>query len=313
MATELKTDAWHRYVMYRSDDTSLLRIASTEDGRKAIDAGKTFTRRAYADVWAKDADLVDRVRRFLGKNFHWHARLSESGSDLEVVEMLQMMVRGGSIHVIAQEPARVGSAASETEKPKSSFWGADHYSHIFDVSFAERYRDQLKAMNAGGPTLADICAMNDSVNAEFMHAAVLADPLGTLSVFARAGWVSRYGLPDLTEYGVDDKADIADQYIGAPTQLDSAEPYRLTDGVLVDESSSIQLAGRLTPNTGEPGTWYTNPGSGQMRLFGADGKPVVDFDFDHDHGQGIPHAHNWNDGGGPYPVRGPGIRFSPLP
>ncbi|WP_156132284.1 hypothetical protein [Paraburkholderia terrae] len=130
-------------------------------------------------MWAKDADLVDRVRRFLGKNFHWHARLSKSGSDLEVVEMLQMMVRGGSVHVIAQEPARVGSAASVTEKPKSSFWGADHYSHIFDVPFAERYRDQLKAMNAGGPTLADIRGMYDSVNAEFMHAAVLADPLGT--------------------------------------------------------------------------------------------------------------------------------------
>jgi hypothetical protein len=62
-----------------------------------------------------------------------------------------------------------------------------------------------------------------------------------------------------------------------------------------------------TPNDGEPGTWYTNPGSGQMRMYGDDGQPVVDFDFDHDHGQGNPHAHNWDDG-----VRGPGVSFSPL-
>ncbi|BBP99641.1 hypothetical protein BSFA1_47700 [Burkholderia sp. SFA1] len=48
-----------------------------------------------------------------------------------------------------------------------------------------------------------------------------------------------------------------------------------------------------TPNDGDPGTWYTNPGSGQMRLYGNSGQPAVDFDFDHDHGQGVPHAHNW--------------------
>jgi hypothetical protein len=48
-----------------------------------------------------------------------------------------------------------------------------------------------------------------------------------------------------------------------------------------------------------------------MRMYGPVGFPVVDFD--HDHGQGIPHAHNWEDSGGPFPIRGPGVRFSPLP
>jgi hypothetical protein len=69
-----------------------------------------------------------------------------------------------------------------------------------------------------------------------------------------------------------------------------------------------------TPNYGDPGTWYTNSGSGQMRLYGNTGQPVVDFDFDHDHGQGIPHAHNWSidplDGKN---IRGPGVPFSILP
>lgn len=49
-------------------------------------------------------------------------------------------------------------------------------------------------------------------------------------------------------------------------------------------------------------------GSGQMRLYGPNGSPVVDFDFDHGHGQGVPHVHNWQDGS-----RGPGLPFSLLP
>ncbi|WP_429548877.1 hypothetical protein [Paraburkholderia youngii] len=75
-----------------------------------------------------------------------------------------------------------------------------------------------------------------------------------------------------------------------------------------DMPAGVSFEIAKTPNNGEPGTWYTNAGSGQMRLYGDDGKAGVDFDFDHDHGQGIPHAHNWDRG-----VRGPGLPFSLLP
>lgn len=69
-----------------------------------------------------------------------------------------------------------------------------------------------------------------------------------------------------------------------------------------------------TPSTGEPGTWVTNPGSGQERLFGADGKPAADIDWDHHHGQGQPHAHNWKPRpGGGFPEREPGVPVSPWP
>ncbi|MCC8401435.1 hypothetical protein LJ655_05925 [Paraburkholderia sp. MMS20-SJTN17] len=76
---------------------------------------------------------------------------------------------------------------------------------------------------------------------------------------------------------------------GASTLLGDAQPFEYTEDAPTADAFDIAK----TPNTGEPGTWYTNPGSGQMRLYGDDGNPVVDFDFDHDHGQGIPHAHNW--------------------
>ncbi|MGF6871631.1 hypothetical protein [Paraburkholderia sp. MM5477-R1] len=84
----------------------------------------------------------------------------------------------------------------------------------------------------------------------------------------------------------------------ASTLLGDAQPFEYQSGIADVDSFDIAK----TPNEGEPGTWYTNPGSGQMRLFGDDGKPVVDLDFDHFHNGMKPHAHNWNgsarDGGG---------------
>jgi len=63
-----------------------------------------------------------------------------------------------------------------------------------------------------------------------------------------------------------------------------------------------------TPNTGVPGSTVINPGSGQERTYGPDGKPMTDIDRDHDHGQGVPHQHDWVDG-----KRGPGVPVKPPP
>ncbi len=69
-----------------------------------------------------------------------------------------------------------------------------------------------------------------------------------------------------------------------------------------------RTAQHKTPNTGEPRTTYTNPGSHQNRHYGSDGQPEWDIDYDHDHGQGVPHGHNWEHG-----RRGPGVPISPVP
>ncbi len=68
-----------------------------------------------------------------------------------------------------------------------------------------------------------------------------------------------------------------------------------------------------TPNEGEPGSCHVNPGSGQERKYGADGKPDYDIDWDHGHGQGVPHGHNWGRGPNGQPIRGPGVPISPWP
>jgi hypothetical protein len=72
--------------------------------------------------------------------------------------------------------------------------------------------------------------------------------------------------------------------------LGDAQPFEL----LPDLSDGVPFDVAKTSNTGEPGAWYINPGSGQMRLFGHDGRPVVDLDFDHFHNGLKPHAHNWS-------------------
>ncbi len=66
-----------------------------------------------------------------------------------------------------------------------------------------------------------------------------------------------------------------------------------------------------TPNSGEPGSKYKNPGSGQERWYGDDGLPVKDIDWDHDHGQGTPHVHDWGRSEDGAPARGTGRPFNP--
>nr|WP_264080797.1 RHS repeat-associated core domain-containing protein [Paracidovorax avenae] len=64
-------------------------------------------------------------------------------------------------------------------------------------------------------------------------------------------------------------------------------------GALIGLDKIFNRPGK-TPNTGEPGSCHVNPGSGQERKYGSDGKPEYDIDWDHDHGQGSPHGHNWD-------------------
>jgi hypothetical protein len=95
-----------------------------------------------------------------------------------------------------------------------------------------------------------------------------------------------HGLAESTADG------FAESVTGDSLPLGDAEPFEYQPDSPGGDSFDIAK----TPNDGEPGTWYTNPGSGQMRLFGDDGKPVVDLDFDHFHHGLKPHAHNWNGG-----------------
>lgn len=294
MATELKADSWRRYMLYRADDSSLMPFASRDQKRAAMEAGKKFTMAAYPETWAEDAQLIDRVRLFFRESFHWHDRFATSGSDLELMQTLFDMVRGGSIAVVPEQPQRTGGITWPPRKPESLFWGVENYDETPFVPLKERYLAQLKRMNAGRPTWAETQPMMDGINAHFM--AKLAGRSPSLdALFRAAAWTDKY-------------ADTAPK----SSLLDDAAPFEFRPFDATGLGDAFEIA--KTPNEGAPGTWYTNPGSGQMRMYGSSGRPAVDFDFDHDHGQGIPHAHNWAiDPLTGRLKRGPGLPMSILP
>lgn len=148
MATELKTDSCYRYMLYVRDDYIWHGSLSLDKKQAAINAGKQFTASAYADVWAQDAGLVQRVRGFLAANFHWHERLAQSGSDLEVVQTLMSMVRGESVAVIAEDPPRGGSARISTPAPTPrKTFHAEVMEHMgLSADAASAYIDDYNAM-----------------------------------------------------------------------------------------------------------------------------------------------------------------------
>jgi hypothetical protein len=116
--TELKTDSFQRWVMYGKDAYGSGRIFLSTEQKQAVEEGKRFSQRAYADGWTRDVALVRRVRLFLGTNFYWHEQLARNGADLEVVETLQSMIRGESVVLIAERPRTGGAAGNPAPKPE---------------------------------------------------------------------------------------------------------------------------------------------------------------------------------------------------
>lgn len=111
-SAELKTDSLQRWMLYSKDTYENGRIFLTTEQKKAVAEGKKFSQGAYADIWAKDAALVRRVRSFLGTSFYWHQRLAKSGADLEVIQTLQAMIRGESVVLIAEQ-SRTGGVSND--------------------------------------------------------------------------------------------------------------------------------------------------------------------------------------------------------
>ena len=70
--------------------------------------------------------------------------LPRSGTDLDVVQTLMDMVRGGSVVVIPEKPIFSGGGiAWPPKKSASSFWGVENYDPPRYASVQERYLAQI--------------------------------------------------------------------------------------------------------------------------------------------------------------------------
>ncbi|MGO9390437.1 hypothetical protein [Rhodoblastus sp.] len=118
-----------------------------------------------------------------------------------------------------------------------------------------------------------------------VSAGVYALTGGSLLSLTAAGWVLSHG----------PKGDIQDgpgYWLPGALSSNTSDEDGKAEAPEVPQDPTNAPAARgpsKTPNTGYPGTIYKNPGSGQERTYGPDGKPLTDIDFDHDHGQGVPH------------------------
>jgi hypothetical protein len=145
--TELKTDSLQRWMMYSKDVYGSGRIFLSAEQKQAAEEGKKFSQRAYPDVWARDAALVQRVRTFLGTNFHWHQRLAKNGADLDVIQTLQSMIRGESVVLVVGQSRSGGAVAPATPaQPKISSFRESlmtGYGMTYDAATAyiDRYND----------------------------------------------------------------------------------------------------------------------------------------------------------------------------
>jgi len=292
MTTELTHYNGYRYVLRKGRRV-------TDEGEKS-DAGRAMLMHVDMRIWESNAELVARVESFLQKGFSWYSRNPKSAQ--ETLQTLLAYVRDGAVIVLQENGATtsVFENGGFTFEPPARQDRQEALPFDYNARGAEN-RASLREYNAAINARIE---RERRLNTPSFGDVKLSDMPFLLSVVRMVS-----GSENLEREAMQKAASglsvLADN---VTTPLGDAAPFELGDMPSFGDSFDIAK----TPNRGEPGSWYTNRGSGQMRLYGDTGAPVVDFDFDH--GQGVPHAHNY---GPPGPLgelnRETGRSFSLLP
>ena len=252
---------------------------------KKTEAGRAMLMHADMVVWESNAPLVMRVESFLIKEFPWYSRSPKSAR--ETLQTLLAYVRDGAVTVLQED----GAATNAFENG----------GFTFDPPVREGRRDALPFdYNARlVKNAVSLREYNDAIDARLerergLNTSPFEDtmPLDMTFLLSVVRMVSR-GMNlerQVVQKAASDFGEFTDDM---NTPLGNAAPFELGQSLTFGDSFDVAK----TPNEGEPGTWYTNPGSGQMRLYGDTGAPVVDLDFDHVHLNMQPHAHNWTENG----------------
>jgi hypothetical protein len=273
MTTELTRYNGYRYVLHK-------RRSFIEDAEK-MKAGRAMLMHADMVVWESNAALVARVELFLRKGFSWYSKNPKPAR--ETLQTLLAYVRDGAVIVLQENGAttNVFENGGFTLDPPARKDGPDPPPFDYYARGAAN-RASLLEYNAVIDAREERERVANTPSFETVKPSEMPYLLSLVRMVARRENVRREAMQKAAS-GFSESAD------KAATKLGAAAPFELGDTPGFGDGFDIAK----TPNYGEPGTWYTNPGSKQMRLYGDTGAPVVDFDFDHDHGQGIPHAHNY--------------------
>ena len=298
MTTELTRYNGYRYVLRKGQSFS------DDDGK--CKAGRDMLMHADMVVWESNKALVARVESFLQGGFSWYSRNPKSARD--TLQTLLAYVRDGAVFVLQENGSTtsVFESGGFTFDPPARDYRQDRPALDYQA-WSDQYHAERRAETLEIERRQRVATFSKS---DFpRHIETIAEA-GARNVAARAASALIAVSSAMPARGQALDLGEATGVKNESTPLGDAAPFELGD--MPNFGDGFDIA--KTPNYGDPGTWYTNPGSGQMRLYGDTGAPVVDFDFDHDHGQGTPHAHNYGPVGadGAFDREG-GRSFSLLP
>jgi len=295
MTTELMRYEGHRFLLYRRCDYAP--HGRTKEQQEALEAGQALFKAANFEHWANQPELVERVQDFLVNSVSSYRPSPYGDRPRDVINALCWEVRNGAAVIVRAKPGYIAHdgfvpALSEDERysrdladraERAASYEARSKAHEEDF---DAYKQEMaRAERAARPlnpfrhieTIAEAAARNRAAWAA-------RDALAALALTTASS------LPFMDDSAVD--LDVASDVDMGSTAPGGAAPFEY--GAVPRFGDSFDIAKK--PNRGDPGTWYTNPGSGQMRLYGDTGAPAVDLDFDHPHLGIRPHAHNWSGG-----------------
>jgi len=290
MRVELFYYGRYRYMLCGPSDLSPGERYETE--LDALKAGAKLFADRNERHWASQPEVVARIRTFLQKSMPWHLSGQWEDSPREIVTCLCRCVLDGSVVILRAQPAYIAHdgfvptrryVEDEDLEQRIKAYANRSAAHKADfASYTQEVDERLRASKmALTPfrhieTIAEAGARNRAARAASGGLAALASSAGSV-VAAIASSLPSLNVSVENE-GAIDIGDVSELGAGS-TPLGDAAPFEL--GEMPRFGNSFDIA--KTPNNGEAGSWYTNPGSGQMRLYGNDGKGYIDLDFDHTH------------------------------
>ena len=247
MTTELTRYNGYRYVLRKGRGFS--------DDAKKTEAGRARLMHADMVVWESNAALVARVESFLQKGFPWYSRNPKPAR--ETLQTLLAYVRDGAVTVSEENGATtdVFENGGFTLDPPAREDRPDPPLFDYNARLAAD-RASLLEYNAVIDAGEERERVLNTPSFETVKPSEMPYLLSLVRMVARSENLRR----EATQKAASGLRELADK---VTTQLGNAAPFELGDMPSFGDSFDIAK----TPNNGEPGTWYTNPGSGQMRLY----------------------------------------------
>jgi hypothetical protein len=300
MTTESMRYEGHRFLLYKRWDYAP--NGKTEEQTEALEAGKALFEVANLEHWASQPKLVERIQNFLVSSIPSYRPNLYGESARDIVNALCWELRNDAALIVRAKPAYIAHdgfipARTEEQKYRAELADCAERTRLYEA----RSKAQDDDFRAYSRRMDERAASAASELQPFRHIETVTEA----GVRNRAAWAVRDAIGALATAAAsvaaaslssmdDDAFDLGEvSDVGAgSTPLGDAGPFEYGDMPSFGDSFDIAK----TPNRGDPGTWYTNPGSGQMRLYGDTGAPAIDLDFDHPHLGMQPHAHNWTGG-----------------